>query len=112
MKKCKDCKKRIYLWQTLCSAMLEGEKIMYDYHKPCFRTNHYKEWKFFFPEKVIQVFSGDKIPKTGRYEIVEHNTKCDKLMYTERSMLMTKGSEAHKPMICQHDVIWELIEEY
>jgi len=112
MKKCNGCKKRIFSWQPQCSAGLEEDITMHDYHKKCFKRNHYKEWKFFFPEKIIRVFNGDKIPKTGYYAIVEHDKKCDKIMYTERLILMVKGDEAPKPMICQHDVQWECMKEY
>ena len=112
MKKCNGCKKRIFSWQQQCSAGLEEDITMHDYHKKCFKRNHYKEWKFFFPEKIIRVFNGDKIPKTGYYAIVEHDKKCDKIMYTERLILMVKGDEAPKPLICQHDVQWECMKEY
>lgn len=111
--KCHDCKKRIWgFWQTWCSAMLDNETKMYDYHKKCFRRNHYNEWKFFHPEEIVKVFSGEKIPQTGYYRMIEHNKNCDKVLQAEHSMFMVKGSEAHRPIACQHDVKWELIVPY
>lgn len=64
-------------------------------------------------EKVrnITVFSGDIIPRTGLYGIIKHEKGCDKLMPSERSMWYTKGSIAHTPIVCQHDVLWKLLGE-
>ena len=109
MNKCRDCKKRMWNWQPKCEVMLEGEKFMYDYHKRCFKRNHYKEWKFFHPKDIIRIFNGQKVPKTGYYLMIEHRKDCDKILNSEHVIFMVKGSEAHRPIACQHDVKWELI---
>lgn len=59
----------------------------------------------------ITVFSGEIIPRTGLYGIVKHEKDCDKLMPSEYSMWYCKGSIAHTPIVCQHDVLWKLLGE-
>jgi len=111
--KCFDCRKRIWKqWQPWCSAELENDEQLYDYHKKCFKRNHYKEWKFFHPNEVIQILSGEKAPKTGWYAIADHNRWCDKTLQAENPMFMVKKDTAPKLMVCQHDVMWELMREY
>lgn len=57
----------------------------------------------------ITVFSGEKIPMSGLYGIIKHEKACDKLLPSERHMWMRKGELAHKPIVCQHEVIWKLL---
>jgi len=112
MDRCKDCNKRVWFWQGWCFVMLEGEKKMNTYHNQCFKRNHYKEWKFFHPNEIIQILSGEKVPKTGYYIIADHNRWCDKALQAEYNMFMVKKDIAPKLIVCQHDVMWELSREY
>lgn len=110
--KCKDCKKRIWKnWQPWCSAGLENDTQLYDYHKKCFRKHHYKEWIWFNPEKKVVIFNNQKVPESGWYTLVGHTKECESLP-AEQLMFFAKGDIASALIMCEHDVKWELVAPY
>lgn len=61
----------------------------------------------YLPEVTIK--SGDTVPITGIYQMEKC---CDKVLDAEIRMVFIKKSKASMPLVCQHDVKWELVVEY